>query len=228
MELARRGAPLVVGVDFSIVTTKAARERSTRLGSAIQYVKADVMSVPLRDRSADLVYTGKGALVWLPDIQEWAREVARILRPGGHLFLYAHPAVCLWTGDPEVTAIRTDICYFGGTRVNDTFPDSAKVTGGAVSVADVVEWQWTVADVVNAALAAGLDVLHLGEYPEPFWRPDGQDAAACEDRSRTVSRSWLAAHRTDSATAVGVRHPPARILPNACRPTRRRPPWPGP
>jgi len=27
-------------------------------------------------------------------------------------------------------------------------------------------------------LAAGLDVLHLGEYPEPFWRPDGQDAAA--------------------------------------------------
>jgi len=201
---------LVVGVDFSIVTTTAARGRSTRLGSAVQYVNADVMSVPLRERSADLVYTGKGALVWLPDIQEWARGVARILRPGGHLFLYeAHPAACLWTWDPEVTAIRSDICYFGGTRVNDTFPGSATARCGAVPGDDVVEWQWTVADVVNATLAAGLDVCISASIRSLFGGRTDRTRRHGKDRSRTASRSWPVAHRTTSATQLTSFLPPA-------------------
>jgi SAM-dependent methyltransferase len=53
-----------------------------------------VPGVPLADGVADLVYTGKGALIWMPDIGAWAREAARLLRPGGHLFVYeGHPAV---------------------------------------------------------------------------------------------------------------------------------------
>jgi hypothetical protein len=41
---------------------------------------------------------GKGALIWMADLDGWAREVARLLRPSGHLFVYqAHPAVILWT-----------------------------------------------------------------------------------------------------------------------------------
>ena len=37
---------------------------------------------------ADLVYTGKGALIWMPDIRAWASDVARLLTPGGHLFVH--------------------------------------------------------------------------------------------------------------------------------------------
>jgi hypothetical protein len=28
--------------------------------------------------------TGKGTLTWMPDIGAWARDAARLLRPGGH------------------------------------------------------------------------------------------------------------------------------------------------
>jgi hypothetical protein len=35
----------------------------------------------------DIVYTGIGALVWLPDIPGWARVVAGLLAPGGLLYL---------------------------------------------------------------------------------------------------------------------------------------------
>ena len=48
----------------------------------------------------DLVFTGVGALCWLPDVRRWARTVADLLRPGGRLFIREfHPMV--WTMDTE-------------------------------------------------------------------------------------------------------------------------------
>ena len=46
----------------------------------------------------DLVYTGIGALCWLPDVRQWAGVVAGLLRPGGRLFIReGHPM--LWSLD---------------------------------------------------------------------------------------------------------------------------------
>ena len=50
---------------------------------ACRYVVGLIPAVPLADATADLVYTGKGALIWMPDLARWADEVARLLRPGG-------------------------------------------------------------------------------------------------------------------------------------------------
>ena len=96
--LVQAGAECVVGIDYSQVAVRAAQHRADELGAACRYVAAAVPGVPLASASADLVYTGKGALIWLPDLTGWARDVARLLRPSGHLFVYeAHPAVTLWT-----------------------------------------------------------------------------------------------------------------------------------
>jgi ubiquinone/menaquinone biosynthesis C-methylase UbiE len=166
------GAKSVVGVDYSKVATHAAQRRADELGVACRYVVGWVPEVPLASASADLVYTGKGALIWLPDLTEWAREVARVLRPTGHLFVYeAHPAVPLWTWDEDRPRIRVDRSYFGRSYVNDTFP-----ARGAV------EWQRTLGDIVSTVVAAGLEVVHLAEYPDPFWRPRGVTAAAWAGR----------------------------------------------
>jgi SAM-dependent methyltransferase len=106
----------------------------TTWGAACRYVVGLVPEVPLTDASADLVCTGKGALIWMPDLARWAAEVARLLRPSGHLFVYeAHPAAVLWTWDGDLARIRADRDYFGRGHVNDTFP-----ARGAV------EWQWRV------------------------------------------------------------------------------------
>lgn len=163
------GARSVVGVDFSQVAATAAQRRADELGAACRYVVAALPGAPLRDACADLVYTGKGALIWLPDLRAWAADVARLLRPGGHLFIYeAHPMVPLWTWDADEPRIRPDRGYFERSHVNDTFP-----ARGAV------EFQATLAEVVNAVLFADLELLHMAEYPEPFWRPeDGYAAAA--------------------------------------------------
>ncbi len=143
-----------------------------------------VPGVPLASASVDLVYTGKGALIWLPDLTGWARDVARLLRPSGHLFVYeAHPAVTLWTWDEDLPRIREDRSYFGRSHVNDTFP----ARGAA-------EWQSTLGQIVTAVAAAGMEILHLGEYPEPFWRA-GSVAAAAWDRRLPNSFALLARTR---------------------------------
>ncbi|MEJ3747703.1 methyltransferase domain-containing protein [Actinomycetes bacterium KLBMP 9797] len=181
--LVAAGARSVVGVDFSAVTAAAAQRRADQLGVACRYLIAALPGAPLRDGCADLVYTGKGALIWMPDLAAWAADAARLLRPGGHLFVYeSHPMVPLWAWDEDEPRIRPDRGYFARSFVNDTFP-----AHGAV------EWQATLGEIINAVLAAGLAIRHVAEYPEPFWRPAGRDAAAW--RGRLPNAFSLLAHK---------------------------------
>jgi SAM-dependent methyltransferase len=86
---ARRGA-LVSGLDFSVPAISAASE----LGIEASFVVSDVYDAvaAFGGRQFDIVYTGIGALVWLPDILRWARAVAELLAPGGFLYLVeGHP-----------------------------------------------------------------------------------------------------------------------------------------
>jgi hypothetical protein len=86
----------------------------------------------------------------MPDLAAWARDAARLLRPGGHLFVSeGHPAAALWTWDEDRPRIREDRSYFARSHVNDTFP-----ARGAV------EWQWSLGQVVTAVAAVGLQIVH--------------------------------------------------------------------
>jgi SAM-dependent methyltransferase len=170
--LVRAGARSVVGIDYSTVAAGAAQRRADDLGVACRYIVASVPQVPLADASADLIYTGKGALGWMPDLTGWAAGVTRLLRPSGYLFIYeAHPASDLWTWDEDRPRIREDRDYFGRSHVNDSFPGRG-----------AVQWQWTLGQIVTAIASAGLRIVHLSEYAEPFWRMGGVSAAAWDGR----------------------------------------------
>jgi ubiquinone/menaquinone biosynthesis C-methylase UbiE len=166
--LVKAGAERVVSVDYSSVAAGAAQRRARDVGVNCRYVVAEVPGVPLKDASADLVYTGKGALIWMRDIDAWASDAARVVRPGGHLFVYeAHPAVPLWTWDEDEPRIRPDRSYFAESHINDTFPGNG-----------AQEWQWTLGQIVTAVTRAGLRLQTLEEYAEPFWRPQDDTSAA--------------------------------------------------
>lgn len=170
--LVRGGARSVVGVDYSRTAATAAERRARELGVAVRYVVGAVPGTPLGDGCADLVYTGKGALIWMDDIDAWAREAARLLRPGGHLFVFdGHPAHMLWSWDVDEARLRPDRDYFGPSYPNDSYPANGSI-----------EYQWNLGDIVSAVVRAGLPVAHLGEHPEPFWRMGEVDAAAFRGR----------------------------------------------
>jgi SAM-dependent methyltransferase len=172
LALINAGASSVISVDYSVTAATAAQRRATELNKPCRYVVAEVPGVPLKDATADLVYTGKGALIWMRDLTAWATDAARLVRPGGALFIYeAHPMTPLWTWDEDESRIRPDRSYFGRSHLNDSFP-----ANGAR------EWQWTLGEIITSVIAAGFAVQAVEEYAEPFWRPAGLHAAAWDGR----------------------------------------------
>jgi SAM-dependent methyltransferase len=175
LSLWKLGVADVVGVDFSSRMLALARQKSELLGAPATWVEADALEVPGElDGSADLVYTGKGALPWIASLDRWARVVARLLRPGGRLLLTeAHPLDWVW--DVNASAFQVDTSsggYFAQRPIgNRDFPLSAyrRLSSADQPTAEPVEYQWTTAQIVNAALAAGLVLDRLEEQPQPFW-----------------------------------------------------------
>lgn len=87
--LARRGwAP--VGVDFSSLAIHRARRRARRAGLAARFYQADVTDLSFLTGPFDLVLD-IGCLHSVPRDRhgDYAREVARLARPGGLYMLYA-------------------------------------------------------------------------------------------------------------------------------------------
>jgi SAM-dependent methyltransferase len=92
---ARHGAR-VVGLDFSQASLAVARRLAIDCSIDAEFVCADVYDAvaALGGRDFDVVYTGIGALGWLPDLARWAAVVHELLRPGGVLYLVEiHPTV---------------------------------------------------------------------------------------------------------------------------------------
>ncbi|WP_423461955.1 class I SAM-dependent methyltransferase [Promicromonospora sp. MS192] len=170
--LVHLGARSVHGLDYSDAAVSSAQRRADELGVPCRYTRATMPDSGLDDGCADLVYTGKGALIWLADLDTFLLETRRLLRPGGRFYVYeAHPLVPLWTWDADEARLRTDRGYFAPSHVNDTFPGNG-----------AVEHQRTLAEMVMACLRAGFTIEHLKEHPEPFWQPDRLSAAAWDGR----------------------------------------------
>jgi len=95
ISLSRLGATMT-GLDFSPAALAEARRLATSTGAPVDFVEAEVYSAPevLGRGGFDLVYTGVGALCWLPDIRRWAETVAALLKPGGRLFMREATRCC--------------------------------------------------------------------------------------------------------------------------------------
>jgi SAM-dependent methyltransferase len=173
VSLARLGARSVTGLDFSPAALDAARALARRANADVRFVEADVDDAVgvLGAESADLVYTGIGAICWLPHICRWADVVAGLLRPGGRLFMReGHPV--LWAMcDPRPDGLLViEYPYFetGGTVFveHDSYAGS-----GAVSAPESVAFNHGLGETFSALTEAGLAVTALEEHREVPWNP---------------------------------------------------------
>lgn len=172
LSLHRLGASTVTGVDLSPRSLEEARAVAARAGAPITYVEADVYSAPaaLGGRTFDLVYTGIGALCWLPSVDRWAGTVRDLLRPGGRLFLReGHPM--LWSLDDELGPDPVVAWpYFEtveGTVWNE--PGTYVETDHEFTANTTVEWNHGLGEIVTALLDHGLVLTGLVEHDSVPW-----------------------------------------------------------
>ncbi len=167
---AREGAR-VTGLDFSAPAVALARELAARAGLEADFVQANVYDAAeaLGGRTFDVVYTGVGALNWLPDVERWAQTMTRLLNPGGRFYLVElHPLTEVFA-DEQLSVAHS---YFdSGPRLYDepgTYADPMAKTVNNRSV----EWVHGIGDVVSALAGAGLhiELLHEHDYTvSPRW-----------------------------------------------------------
>ncbi len=171
ISLSRLGATMT-GLDFSDKSLDEARRIADLAGAKINYVQSDVYDAQAAvGTDHDFVYTGIGALGWLPDIARWARTVASVLRPGGRLFIReGHPL--LWVLDHDRTdgLLALEYPYFEQPEpmIWDE-PGSYVQTDVTFEHTVTHEWNHSLGEIVSALLTAGMTITGLVEHTSVPW-----------------------------------------------------------
>jgi len=153
---ARRGAR-ATGLDLSARSLEEARQLAA-------------------DAGFDVVYTGKGALCYLPDLAQWARVIRELLKPGGALYVAEfHPLLNAMRpvslpGESDELIIRADYLEGRGPIAHDS---TVTYTGDEVPGRQrSFEWMHGLGKLVTTLATAGFHITSLRESevrPWPRW-----------------------------------------------------------
>ena len=171
ISLSRLGARMT-GLDFSPAALREAERLAAATGADVDFVESDLYNAldVLRAGEFDLVFTGVGALCWLPDVRRWAGIVATLLRPGGRLFLReGHPM--LWTLDERHTKnLVVGFPYFE-TADPLIWDEQGSYVGTDVQFTHTTTHNWNhgIGEIVTALLDQGLTITQLVEHDSVPW-----------------------------------------------------------
>jgi SAM-dependent methyltransferase len=194
ISLARLGASMT-GLDFSEPALSQARRLAERTGDDATFVQADVYDAAdvLGVASFDLVFTGIGALCWLPSVRRWAEVVSALLRPGGRLFIReGHPMLWALADVRDDGLLVVDNPYFERDEPMVGDEGGTYVQTDAVFTHHITHW-WNhgLGETVTALVDAGMQVTGLAEHDSAPWDAlPGQTERTSDDEWRLADRPW--------------------------------------
>jgi SAM-dependent methyltransferase len=198
ISLARLGADMT-GVDFSSASLAQARELADRTGASVRFVESELYDAPrvLESGGFDLVYTGIGALCWLPSIARWAEVVLELLAPGGRLFIReGHPMLWALADERSDRLLVVEYPYFErpdpivfddpGTYVETTASFQNNVTHA---------WNHGLGEITSSMLERGMELKMLVEHDSVPWNAlPGQMEQLELGEWRLIDCPWRLAH----------------------------------
>lgn len=168
---ARHGA-IVTGVDFSPMAIAYAERLRAELGLEARFIETSIYDLPsLLSERFDIVYTSRGVLCWLRDLDAWAQVIAGFLVSDGVFYMMeSHPILnALEEESPGVLTFAHP--YFH-------LPEPTRFEAGDFDYADPNhrlqhpshEWAWGMGDILSALIKAGLQIEALDEYDRLFFQ----------------------------------------------------------
>ncbi len=168
---ARHGA-IVTGVDFSPVAIACAERLRDELGLEARFVETSVYDLrTVLSERFDIVYTSRGVLCWLRDLDAWGQLIADFLVPDGVFYMMeSHPILnALEEESPGVLSFVYP--YFH-------LPEPMRFEAGGPDYADPDhrlghpshEWVWGTGEILSALMRAGMQLELYNEYDRLFFR----------------------------------------------------------
>ena len=170
---ARLGAT-VTGIDFSPRAVEAARALSRETGIPGRFIECELYEAPIvLDERFDIVYTGLGALCWLPDIRRWAEVVAHFLKPAGTFYIReGHPV--LWSlGEVGTKGVLEITQPYFEVVEPIRWEDDRDYADPEASLENRVTYEWNhgLGEIVTSLVGAGLRIEFVREHQECDWQP---------------------------------------------------------
>ena len=166
---ARAGAD-VTGIDFSPKSIAAAADIARRSNLRARFVESDVNRASDIREKFDVVYTGIGALPWLPNLARWAQVIADLLRPGGLFYIRdSHPILNTLDYDrDDELVVRHPYFAAGAIRYDHgtTYADSQVKLRNATTY----EWPHSLSEILGSLLDVGLTIIAFDEQRTIPWQ----------------------------------------------------------
>lgn len=160
ISLSKMGAE-VTGVDFSPKAIKTAKDLAVKTGQNTQFICSNVYDLSkVIDDKFDIVFTSYGTIGWLPDLNRWAKVVAKFLQPKGKfIFVEFHPVV--WMFDDDFSKVAYNYFNSGPLIENETGTYAVK---NAEIQSEYVMWNHDLGEVLSSLLSENLQLKHFQEY----------------------------------------------------------------
>jgi ubiquinone/menaquinone biosynthesis C-methylase UbiE len=159
------GAATCVGFDQSAAFLAQGRELAAAGNLDCRFVETDANRISTAfDEAFDLVFITIGVFGWMPDLKAFLGVAARLLRPGGALFVYEqHPIMNMFEPENEAPLLPMH-SYFKA----EPFEEKSPIVYDGSSGPDVNAHFWfvhTMGDVMTACIEHDLRIEHFREYP---------------------------------------------------------------
>lgn len=179
LSLARLGAKTVVGIDLSGESVRIAQQAAQDANLSATFVKSNVYDAVEALEEAgftsgfDVVYTGVGALWWIPNIARWAQVVSQLLRPGGVLVLRDDHPLAESLSDDVSDGLKIEYSYFE-EDVALTYEDSGTYSDIASDAPPITNmrnhgWNHSLGQILVALTRTGLVVEQFSELEAAAW-----------------------------------------------------------
>ncbi len=166
LSIKNMGARRCVGFDGAQGFIEQARELAAAGAIDCTFVGIDVYEIPSDyDTCFDLATVTIGVLGWMPDLRGFFSVAARLLRPGGALFIYEqHPILDMVEPGKADEPVSWDYSYFR----EEPFVETEGLDyygGGTYESKPLSSFHHTMSDIIMAGIESGLGVEHFQELP---------------------------------------------------------------
>lgn len=160
LSMVRMGAQ-VTGVDLSNKAIETAQQLNQQLGLDAQFICSDIYDLPnqLTD-TYDIVFTSYGTIGWLPDLDKWAKVIAKFLKPKGKFIMADfHPVV--WMYDNDFKEV-----FYSYFNIEPIIEEETGTYGdrNANIETKTITWNHPTSEVLNSLIQNSFQIQCFNEY----------------------------------------------------------------